>query len=285
MENIQSNNVNASNVKLNSPKQNGSCSKLMTMLKVDFQRLFISRTFYIMLAIAFVMPILILVMTTMMDGTVSVNPQTGKETIIEGFDNVWQIIGTVASSSSADAQQMSMGLTAMCNINLVFFAVAVFICMFVADDFRSGYSKNLFTVRAKKSDYVISKTVVSFVVGALMLVLFFIGSMIGGKISGLPFSLDGVNASNVVMCMLSKIFLMLAIAPIYLVASVFDKQRLWLSILLSLAGGALLFMMIPLITPLSATILNVILCLVGGALFSIGLGFASKTILSKIDLL
>ncbi len=263
---------------------NGFSKRLQSMLKLDFQRCFKSKLFYIMIAIALVMPILILVMTTMMDGSVSVDPQTGKETIMEGFDNVWQIIGTIPSAEQS-AESAAMGLTTMCNINLIFFAVAVFVCIFVSDDFRSGYSKNLFTVRSDKTDYVISKTIVTFFVGTLMLLTFFFGSMIGGAIAGLPFALEGVTTINVIMCMLSKIFLMLTIVSIYLIAAVFAKQRLWLSMLLSLAGGALLFMMIPMITPLNATILNVILCVAGGVIFSIGLGAVNRLLLKKRDIL
>ena len=48
----------------------------------------------------------------------------------------------------------------------------MFVCIFVREDFRSGYAKNLFTVRSQKSDYVISKTLASFVAGAGMLILF-----------------------------------------------------------------------------------------------------------------
>jgi len=62
--------------------------KLKSMLKVDFRRMFTTPLFYIVTGICFVVPILILVMTTMMDGSVSVNPQTGKETVIEAFDFV-----------------------------------------------------------------------------------------------------------------------------------------------------------------------------------------------------
>ena len=47
----------------------------------------------------------------------------------------------------------------------------------IADWQTSGYAKNLFTVRSKKSDYVISKTITCFVAGASMIVAFFIGSM------------------------------------------------------------------------------------------------------------
>ena len=43
----------------------------------------------------------------------------------------------------------------------------------------SGYSKNLFTVRAKKGEYVISKTVMGFVCGAMLLVAYFVGAILG----------------------------------------------------------------------------------------------------------
>lgn len=123
---------------------------------------------YIMVGTCLVIPILILIMTTMMDGAVTVNPQTGVETVMEGFENTWQAIGTVSSESTT----MDMSLTGMCNINMLYFFVAVLVCIFVADDFRSGYAKNLFTVRAKKADYVVSKTLVCFVGGALMILAF-----------------------------------------------------------------------------------------------------------------
>ena len=185
--------------------------RIKSMLGVDFRRMFTSVLFYIMIGASFVMPILILVMTTMMDGTVSINPQTGEETIIEGFKNVWQIIGSV----NGGEQQLAMDITSMCNINMLFFLVAVFVCIFVSDDFRSGYAKNLFTVRSKKSDYVISKTIVCFVAGAGMLIAFFVGSMIGGKITSLPFTLESATIFNVFMSMLSKIALMSIFVSLY----------------------------------------------------------------------
>jgi len=254
--------------------------RIKSMLGVDLRRMFTSPLFYIMLGVSLVMPILILVMTTMMDGTVSVNPQTKEETIIEGFDNVWQIIGTISGSE----QTMSMDITSMCNINMMFFVISVFVCIFISEDFRSGYAKNLFTVRVKKDDYVISKTIVCFIAGACMFVVFFIGAMIGGVVSSLPFTLEGATAFNVIMSMLSKIALVGIFVSIYVLASVYAKQRLWLSLLMAFGIGMLMFMMIPIITPLNSTIVNLILCLVGAGLFSYGIGFASKKILEKTSI-
>ena len=254
--------------------------RFRSMLKVDFRRMFRSRLFYILLACALIMPLLMTVMMSMMDGSVSVDLQTGVESVIHGPENTWQNIGTLPG-----AQEMGgMDVFAMCNINMIFMIVAVFICLFISDDFRSGYAKNLFTVRVKKDDYVISKTVAGTLCGALMLILYFVGAMLGGAISGLSFSLHGLTYANLVMCMLAKIFLMPVFISIFVLVSVAAKQKAWLSICGSMGGGMLLFMMVGLITPLSSTLLNVGLCLVGGILFAFGLGIASKAVLKKTSL-
>ena len=254
--------------------------RLKSMLKVDFKRMFKSKLFYILLACALVMPILMTVMMAMMDGSVSVNPQTGEESIMVGPENTWQNIGTLPGGEAMGGMDVFM----MCNINMMFMAVAVFICLFISDDFRSGYAKNLFTVRAKKGEYIISKTLAGFVCGAFMLILYLIGSMLGGVIAGLSFDLHGLNAGNLVMCMLAKVFLMLVFVSIFVLISVAAKQKAWLALCSSLGGGMLLFMMVSMITPLSSTIINVVLCLAGGVLFAVGLGLASKAVLMKSSL-
>ncbi|MBE6536323.1 MAG: hypothetical protein E7673_00065 [Ruminococcaceae bacterium] len=275
--------------------ENTFAKRFSSMLKVDFKRLFLSRTFYIIVAACLVAPVLILVMVTMMDGMVSVNHQTGEETVIEGFDNVWQIIGSVsapaentgdtAEGSEAAAAAMDMSITSMCNINMLYFAIAALVCIFVSDDFRSGYSKNLFTVRAKKSDYVASKTIVLIFGAAMMVLAFFLGSLVGGAVSGLPFTMDGFNVLNLMMCILSKMVLVSVFVPIYLVMSVCAKEKLWLSILLSMMVGMFLFMMIPMLTPLNATPIHVVLCLAGGVGFGFGLGAISNAVLKKTRLI
>ena len=253
--------------------------RLGSMLKVDFRRMLRSRLFYILIACALVMPILMTVMMAMMDGSVSVDPQTGAETVMEGPENTWQNIGTLPGEPLGGDE-----IFMMCNVNMMFMAVTVFVCLFISEDFRSGYAKNLFTVRAKKSDYVVSKTLAGFVCGALMIVAYFVGSMLGGAIAGLSFDLHGLTVMNLVMCLLAKILLMLVFVPIFVAISVAAKQRAWLSICGSLGGGMLLFMMVSMITPLGSTLMNVILCMAGGGMFSFGLGAVSNAILKKTAL-
>ncbi len=251
--------------------------RLKTMLKVDFKRMFTMPLVYVMAGVSLALPILILVMTSTMGGGTDSN--TG-EKAAEMFTNVWQAISSVSGGGSA----MTMDLTTMCNMNLMYFMIAVLVCVFTADDFRSGYAKNLFTVRAKKVDYVFSKTFVCFVGGAIMILMYFIGAMLGGAIAGLPFTMVGFNAGGIVACMFAKIFLVAVFVAIFLTFSVVAKQRTWLSILLSCGVGAFLFMMIPMMTPLNASFIHVIMTLAGGAMFAAGLGAVSNVILNKTSL-
>lgn len=249
--------------------------KLKSMLKVDFKRMFTMPLVYIMAGISLVMPILILVMTTVMGG--EAEPTAGAEAV-QGFTNVWQSVGSESGSA------MGMDLTSMCNINMLYFLVAVTVCIFVAEDFKSGYVKNLFTVRSKKVDYVFSKSLVTFVAAAIMFAMYFIGTMIGGSIAGLSFDTTGFGAGGVAACLVSKVFMTAIFVSIALLLGTVAKQKLWLSIFGSFAAGMLLFTMISMVAPLNAGFLNVVMCFAGGALFAVGLGAVSNVILNKTSL-
>ncbi len=262
---------------------------LNTMLRVDARRMFMTPLFWICLGIAFAIPVLMLTMTGIMRG----------EAGGLSYTNTWQIIATAGGnmmnamgsamggagiSAASGAAAGMMDMSSMLNINLVYFLIAVFVCMFIAEDFRSGYAKNLFTVRAKKTDYVASKTIMGFIAGALFLIAFFVGSILGGSFAGLSFELGSAGIGGLVMCMFAKIFLAALFVSIYVLAAVFAKSRVWLSICLSLFGGMLLFMMVPMLTPLDSGIGNAGMCLAGGVIFAIGIGVASNIVLKKTSL-
>ena len=263
-------------------EKNSFRKRLKSMLKVDFRRMLRSKLFYILIACALVIPILITVMMTMMDGSVSVDPQTGVETVIHGPENAWQSIGTLPTDGGA--VMGGMDVMSMCNINMMFMLAAVFICLFISEDFRSGYAKNLFTVRARKGDYVVSKTLAGFICGTWMLIAYFMGAMLGGAISGLSFDLGTLTWGNIILCMAAKVFLMLVFISIFVLVSVAAKQKAWLALCGSLGAGMLLFMMVPIVTPLGSTMMNMVLCLAGGVLFAVGLGAISNSVLKKTSL-
>ena len=253
---------------MNRFEKQGFFKRLKSMLKVDFKRAFTMPLVYIMAGVCFVLPVLILVMTSFM----------GSDGDSGMFTSVWQAIGSVGGGSAG------MDLTGMCNINLLYFLIVIFVCVFVSEDFKSGYAKNLFTVRAKRIDYCISKTLTGFTASVIMLLAYFIGAMIGGAIAGLSFDTGAAGVGGIIACMFAKIFFALVFVAIALTLAVTAKRRLWLSILCSLAACMLLFTMIPMITPLDSTIINVVMCLAGGAVFAAGLGAISNVILRKTDI-
>lgn len=262
--------------------------RLTSMIKLDFRRLFTSKFFYIIIGCCLIAPILILVMTKMMEGS-PMNDQYGNPMLDEfgnpilmkGFENVWQMLGSRSDAGGA----MTMDLTSMCNINMIFMAISVLVALFISSEFSSGYVKNLFTSRSDKKDYVVSKSLISFVGGSLMILSFFIGSLIGGAIAKVSFELPGVNGLNIIMCLISKIGIVLVFSSIFVLMSVIGKEKLWLSLIIELGVGMLLFMMIPIISPLDATVIHVLLSFVGGILFSFGLGVISNLILKKSRLI
>ena len=264
-----------------------------TMLQVDGRRLRHSTMFWVMLGCALMIPILVLTMTTGFGG--------------EGgamFTNAWQIIGsdsaelgammsgmmgamgggTQAGAAAADPAAGAGMMSAMMNINLMYFMAAIFICLFVAEDFQSGYAKNLFTVRARKTDYVASKIIISWIAGALFLLAFFVGGVIGGKAAGLPFTLGSAGVPGLVMCLLSKLFLMGFMVSLFVLMSMIGRGRSWLSILLALFAGMLLFMMIPMLTPLDAGIAQAGLCLAGSVCFAPAFGAVGNLLLKQSNL-
>ena len=67
-------------------------------------------------------------------------------------------------------------------------------------------------------------------------------------------------------------------------ASVVGKSKSWLSLILSFGFGMLFFTMIPMISPLVSTFLNVILSLGGGFILLLGVGAISNLVLKKTSL-
>lgn len=235
------------------------------MFAVDVRRMLTGKLFYIMIAGSFVLPILVIVMTTMAGGG-------------DMFTSAWQAIGSTDGG-------MSMDLTTMCNINMIYFLAAVFACLFTADDFRSGACKNIFAVREKKTDYVFSKIAVSFITGSLMLLAYFAGAMLAGRFVGLSFAMESFTVWNLLLCMISKLLLMAIFAAIYVLMGTVAKRRSWMSLLLSFMVGMFMFMVIPMMTPLTAGMINMVMCLAGAVIFTAALGKAAGTVLQQTDIL
>ena len=191
-------------------------TRLKGMLAVDFYRLFHTPLFYIFLAIAAIIPALIM-------GTMG-----GGEEGNALFTNVWQAIAVDKPLYVVE----DIGQYA--NMNMVFIFGGIMVSIFIGKDYKSGYVKQLFTTHAKKEDYMISKTLSCAFAMACMCITYLLGSILAGAMVKLPFTVDG---KALVCALLGKIIMSLGWASLYTFLNVIFRKHFWISIASSFFFG------------------------------------------------
>ena len=191
--------------------------RIKSMLSVDFYRLFHTPLFFIFLAIAAVIPAMI-IGTTGMEGS-----QTGAL-----FTNVWEAI---AVQSPLYIVQ-TIGQYA--NMNMVFIFGGIMVSIFIGHDYKSGYVKQLFTTHAKKQDYMISKTITCAFAMACMCITYLLGTVLAGLFVGLSFS---VNFGSLICALLGKIIMSLGWASLFVFLNIIFRKHFWISIISSFFFG------------------------------------------------
>ena len=253
-------------------------NRLISMLKLDFYRLFHTPAFYIMLFVAAIIPAMILSMSGMEPPTVSTPNSVSVTTAptLE-FENTWQLIESTGGSAAADAP-LDFGNYA--NINMLFIFAGLLMSIFVAHDYSSGFVKNIFAVHSKKIDYVISKSTVGMFGGMGMIITYVLGTIFAGVLTGKAFD---VNMSGLILCLISKAFLMGVFCSLFLGIAVFFRNRLWLTIVFTFLFG-MMFYPAASVATLNSTIITMLLSFIAGAAGAVTFGAVSNLILKKRDL-
>ncbi len=239
-------------------------ARVKSMLKLDFYRLFHTPALYIMLGVAAMIPAMLATMT-------------GGEQGGADIQNVWQLVESLGGSAVAEDP---LNFAGFANINMVFIFAGLLMSIFVAHDYSSGFVKNIFTVHAKKADYVISKTITGTVGGIGMLCTYVLGAVISGAITQKSFS---VEVGGLIACLCSKAFLMFAFCAFFLAVSVFFRSKLWLTIIFTFLLGMMLYPAASVAT-LASTLVTCVITLLAGIALAIGIGAVSTVILNKRDL-
>ncbi|MBQ8392985.1 MAG: hypothetical protein IJX51_04350 [Clostridia bacterium] len=193
--------------------------RIKSMLGVDFYRLFHTPLFYIFLAIAAIIPVMVSGMTTMTDP----NGQT-----IELYTNAWQII------SAEDSLYVIRGIADYANMNMVFIFGGIMVSIFIGHDYKSGYVKQLFTTHAKKQDYMISKSLTCAFAMACMCIMYLLGGIAGGLFAGYDFS---VNVGSLVIAILGKIIMSLGWASLFTFLNIIFRRYFGISVASSFFFG------------------------------------------------
>lgn len=194
--------------------------RLSGMLGVDFYRLFHTPMFYIFLAIAAIIPAMILSMTDM--------PGPDGAAVAPLYTNTWQII-------AADTPLYVVSdIGEYANMNMVFIFGGIMVSIFIGHDYKSGYVKQLFTTHAKKQDYMMSKSIIGAFSMACMCITYLIGGVIAGLLTGTSFA---VNAGSVIIAVLGKMVMSLGWASLYTFLNIIFRRYFGLSIASSFFFG------------------------------------------------
>lgn len=195
--------------------------RLRSMLGVDFYRLFHTPLFYIFLAIAAIIPAMIL-------GTGGMeNPQTG-EVSAQLYTNVWHII------AAESPLYVINNIGEYANMNMVFIFGGIMVSIFIGHDYKSGYVKQLFTTHAKKQDYMMSKTISCAFAMACMCVTYLLGAVTAGLLTGLDMT---VNVGSLLIAILGKMVMSLGWASLYTFLNVIFRRYFGISVASSFFFG------------------------------------------------
>ena len=194
--------------------------RIKGMMGVDFYRLFHTPLFYIFLAIAAIIPAMVSAMTMMPD-------QSGN--MMEPlYSNVWQII---AASKSLYVIET---IADYANMNMVFIFGGIMVSIFIGNDYRSGYVKQLFTSHAKKQDYMISKSLVCAFAMVCMCTTYFVGGTVGGLLVGYDTS---VNVGSLLIAIVGKMIMSFGWASLYTFLNVIFRKYFGISVASSFFFG------------------------------------------------
>ena len=257
-------------------------TRLKGMLSVDFYRLFHTPMYYIFLAIAAIIPAMILSMTTMEtpDGATPM------------YTNTWQVI-------AADTPlYVVSNIAEYANMNMVFIFGGIMVSIFIGHDYKSGYVKQLFTTHAKKQDYMMSKAIIGAFSMACMCVTYLIGTMAAGLISGTSFE---VNVGSLIIAIVGKMVMSLGWASLYTFLNIIFRRYFGVSIFSSffLGTGIVIIGAAAIVgnssvlniflygssvnACLSSNILTLIICIVVSLVWAVIYNVLGTKILSKCD--
>ncbi len=257
--------------------------RIKGMLGVDFYRLFHTPLFYIFVAIAAIIPAMIL-------GT---SGMEGSEPI---FTNTWNMI------AANDSIYVVGNIGEYANMNMVFIFGGIMVSIFIGHDYKSGYVKQLFTTHAKKQDYMISKTITCAFAMACMCLSYLLATVLAGLLVQAEMN---VNVGSLILAILGKMIMSLGWASLYTFLNIIFRRYFGISIASSfffgtgilIIGVAAIIESVPSLTPLlnvflygssvnaclSSNIYTLIGCILTSVVWTIIYNVAGTYILNKSD--
>ncbi|MDD3219712.1 MAG: hypothetical protein PHC41_09035 [Lachnospiraceae bacterium] len=156
---------------------------MLNLIKMDLRRTFRTPLFY-----ALLLGLGVMLGTFAMTGVMGEN------------QSIAALIGPV---SSAGNMMSTMGMS------MVLIFGAIYVVSIIGKDFSTGFIKNILTIHANKSSYILAKLVVGTIVSALMLVFYIVLMIILGAIQGLPVGIPSIG--GLILFIIGKLLLAVAL--------------------------------------------------------------------------
>ncbi|MGN0657225.1 MAG: ABC transporter permease [Ruminiclostridium sp.] len=137
--------------------------RIFNLFKMDLRKMVRGKAFYVMLAIAVFIPIMML-------------------TQMPGMDSTMFLGGTDEAAGEAFGGG-AMGLT------FLWVLTGILMSIYIGSDYSTGFIKNIVTSHANKLDYIISKELIALVWNASLYIVYIITLAVAGLVMGCPLQL------------------------------------------------------------------------------------------------
>ena len=140
--------------------------RVTNILKMDLRKMLRGKTFYVMLAISIFVPIMML-------------------SQMPGIDSTLFLGGTGAGTEEAFGGG-AMGLTFLGVLS------GILLCIYIGNDYSTGFIKNIVTSHGNKFDYIIAKGIVALICNTAFYTAYIVALAIAGAVMGAPLQIPSI---------------------------------------------------------------------------------------------
>lgn len=168
----------------------------LALLKTDLRRLVRSKSFYVILILSVVFPIMMFT------------------SMIENVSDAASMIGPLVKSDNP--------MSSMSGIGLLNIMSGIFMMIFIGKEYQTGNIKHIITVHSDKKEYVISKGIIGMIVNACLIVLYVVAIAVVGAIAGMPLVLPSVG--GFILFLIEKFITSMAFTMLFVFVAVICRR-------------------------------------------------------------
>lgn len=184
---------------------------IFSLFRMDMHRLVRSKTFYVMLILCIVFPVM---MFTSM-----------KENVGAAIDMLGPLERSAASSP----------LESMSGIGMLTIMTGIFLAIFIGTEYQTGSVKNIMTFHSDKKEYIISKAVIGMLATVCFTVLYVVALAVVGAVAGYPLEIP--SAGGFILFIFERLLTSAAFTMMFVFFSVLFRRNYGFTIVCALVFG------------------------------------------------